>query len=168
MMKPISLCLIQMGKSGLEIVKSYPQVLPDVTLNELTYKSMPMGAKPGDFTSTTIKDVAFSSLIFEIPSTTERNNIGSIVAIFNSAEYNIGGVKKVFSIVVNELQDKRLLQMDTLMGILPELYNGFQKGQFSVEISSIAKIEFKFTDESQDDEVSVTKRAKNVSNDIWR
>jgi len=167
MLKPISLCLIQMGKAGLEIVKSYPEVLPEITLKELTYKSMPMAAKPGDFTSTTIKDVAFSSLIFEIPSTTERNNIGSIVAIFNSAEYNIGGVKKVFSIVVNELQDKRLLQMDTLTGILPELYNGFQKGQFSVEISSIAKIEFKFTDETQDEGGSVTKRAKDVSNDIW-
>ena len=168
MLKPLSLCLIQMGKTGLEIVKSYPEVIPQVTLNELTYKSMPMAAKPGDFTSTTIKDVAFSSLIFEIPSTTERNNIGSIVAIYSSADYNANAVKKVFSIVVNELKDKKLLQMDTLNGILPKLYTGFHKGEFSVEISSVAKIQFKFTDEAEEETDSISKRANNVSEDIWR
>ena len=31
-MKPISLCLTHMGKSGLELVKSYPDVLPNPVL----------------------------------------------------------------------------------------------------------------------------------------
>ena len=29
MNKPISLCLVHMGKTGLELVRSYPDVLPE-------------------------------------------------------------------------------------------------------------------------------------------
>ena len=133
-MKPLSLCLVQMGKTGLEVVDSYPKVIPEEALNELAYKSMPLSCKPGDFTTTSIKDMSFSSFIFEIPSDSERNNVGSLVAIFSSSKYDSNSVKKVFSVVVKELSEKKLLQTDTINRILPNLYAGFHKGKFTIEI----------------------------------
>ena len=82
-MKPISLCLVHMGNKGLELVEAYPKVLPVNILNEIVTKSMPMGAKEGDFTSNTIGQSAFSGYIFSLPSDTGRSNIASLIAVFN-------------------------------------------------------------------------------------
>ncbi|MBD3191820.1 MAG: hypothetical protein GF308_14330 [Candidatus Heimdallarchaeota archaeon] len=167
-MKPISLCLVQMGKTGLEVVDTYPDVLPKDVLQELTYKSMPLTAKPGDFASTSVRDLAFSSYIFELPSEgVERKNIGSLIAVYNSMEYNATSVKKAFTIVIDQLQHKNLLQIKVLEKILPNLFQGFKKGQFKIEISSVAKISFEFPDEDKDKD-SLSSRVDNVSDDIWK
>jgi len=52
LMKPISLCLVQIGNKGIELVNSYPNVLPTEVTNQIILKSMPFGAKHGDFITT--------------------------------------------------------------------------------------------------------------------
>ena len=53
-LNPASICLIQIGKKGLELVKAYPRVFPENVMNEITLKSMPLNAKDGTFTTNTI------------------------------------------------------------------------------------------------------------------
>ncbi|MHA1367959.1 MAG: hypothetical protein ACTSP5_16360 [Candidatus Heimdallarchaeota archaeon] len=168
-MKPTNLCLVQMGKSGLEVISSYPETLPDEVFNELAYKSMPLSAVPGDFTTSSLNNLTFSSYIFEVPSEVERNNIASIVAVFNSMSYDQQELKKVFSVIVQELKSKDILKMDVIKSILPNLHSGIQDGHFTIEISSSSRIKFDFrTADSIEDQSSTSQRAENVSDDIWR
>ncbi|MHA1126234.1 MAG: hypothetical protein ACTSQX_11470 [Candidatus Heimdallarchaeota archaeon] len=167
-MKPTNLCLVQMGKAGLEVIKSYPETLPSEVFNELAYKSMPLSAVPGDFTTSSLNNLTFSSYIFEVPSEVERNNIASIVAVFNSMSYNQQELKKVFSVIVQELKSKDILKMDIIKSILPNLHTGIQKGHFTIEISSSSRIKFDFRTADSKDESSTSQRTENVSDDIWR
>ena len=127
-----------------------------------------MTAKPGDFATASMNDLNLTSLVFEVPSDTERNNIASLVAVFSKMDYNINEVKKVFSVIVQELKSKDLLKIDVIKSILPNLHDGLKKGKFTIEISSTAKIAFDFQSEDERDDKSVEKRADNVSDDLWR
>jgi hypothetical protein len=129
---------------------------------------MPLSAKPGDFASTSVKDLAFSSYVFEIPSAgPERQNIGSLIAVYQSMSYNAHAVKNAFTVVIDQLQTKNFLEIKVLEKILPNLYQGFTKGEFIIEISSVAKIAFKFPSDDEDED-SLSSRVDNVSNDIWK
>ncbi|NHK30499.1 MAG: hypothetical protein FK730_04065 [Asgard group archaeon] len=164
-MKPVSLCLVQMGDKGLELVKSHPQVLPKEVLNEITYKSMPMGAKAGEFTSAAVGDLFYSSYIFKLPQEGSRDNIAAIVAIFNSMKYNIEGIRKVFSFIVKELDSKSLLQTDVVEEIMPNLYKGMQSGHIKIKISSIATIDIDFVEDEGPEEKD---RTNDLEDDLWR
>ncbi len=48
---------------------------------------MPMSAKVGDYSSSTAEGVVFESYIFAVPGV-KRNNIASLVAVFDTSEYN--------------------------------------------------------------------------------
>ena len=132
MMKPMSLCLINMGVKGLELIKSFPDVIPSDSMNQLVYKTIPIGSNPGDFATTTFNDLNLSSFIFRIPSVDQRDNLASLVAVFSSSDYDSKTIKQVFSWVVSELDKKDLLNTGTLENILPKLYKGFNKGQFKI------------------------------------
>ena len=106
-MKPISLCLTHMGKTGLELVSTYPDVLPQPLINEIVMKSMPMSAKEGDYSSSTAEGIVFESYIFHVPGE-ERNNIASLIAVFDNSEYNRQSIRKFFSFTVTELQKHKL------------------------------------------------------------
>lgn len=165
-LKPITLCLVQMGNKGLELVTAYPKVLPKKVLDELTYKSMPMSAKPGDFSSGSIGDLFYSSFIFQLPREDVRHNIGAIIAVFEDMKYNLEGVKKTFSCIIKELDGKSLLKLDIIQEILPNLYTGFVKGAINIKISSVATISIKFNDmESSEEEKDYT---EDLEEDLWR
>lgn len=163
-MKPLSLCLVQMGAKGLELVSSHPKVLPKQVLNELTYKSMPMGAKPGEFVSSSVGDLYYSSYIFALPREGSRNNIGAIIAVFSNMKYNIEGLRKIFSFVIKELETKTILRLDLMEEILPNLYNGFSKGNIRLKISSVATISIDFKDEIDE----LVDETNGLENDLWR
>ena len=150
-MKPISLCLVQMGQKGLELVKSHPDVLPTNVLNQIVIKSMPMSAKDGDFTSSTVGDTVFSGYIFSVPSTVGRDNIASLVAVFNNMKYNSEIIQKVFSFTIDELKKNNLADIGTITKILPNLYTGLADGQLRVKISSVVTLEFDIKEKKEDD-----------------
>lgn len=163
-MKPISLCLVQMGEKGLELVNSHPKVLPKEILNQITFKSMPMGAQPGEFSSSSIGDLFYSSYIFALPREGTRDNIAAIIAIFNDMKYNIEGTRKIFSLIIKELESKALLKSEIIEEILPNLYKGMECGQIRIKISSIATISIDF-DETAKEPEDVT---NNIAEDLWR
>ena len=146
-MKPTTLCFVKMGVKGLELVSSYPDVIPTEIMSQLVYKSMPMGAKHGDFASTTLDNLNLSSYVFRIPRTEQRDNIASIVAVFSSTDYDQNTIRRAFSWVITELSNKELLSTETLTKILPNLYKGFGEGKFKIEISTSSTITFNFHDE---------------------
>lgn len=150
-MKPLSLCLVQMGQKGLELVKAHPDVLPLNVINEIVIKSMPMSAKDGDFTSSTVADTVFSGYVFSVPSDTGRDNIASLVAVFNDMKYNSEIIQKIFSFTVSELKKNNLADINTITKILPNLYTGLADGQLKVKISSIVTLEFDIKDKKDND-----------------
>lgn len=154
-----------MGDKGLELVKAHPNVLPKSVLSEITYKSMPMGAKPGEFSSAAIGDMYYSSYIFQLPSEGSRDNIAAIVAVFNSMKYNMEGIRKVFSFLVKELEGKSLLKTEVVEEIMPNLYAGMQSGHIKIKISSIATIDIDFVEESTTEEKDIT---NDIEDDLWR
>ena len=164
-MKPISLCLVQMGDKGLEMVKSHPNVLPKEILNEVTLKSMPMGAKPGEFSTSSVGDLYYSSYIFKIPRADQRDNIAAIIAIYNNMKYNIEGIKKVFSFIIKELDSKALLKADIIEEIMPNLYNGFGSGHIKIKISSVATISVDFEEGKEEEVVDET---NHLEDDLWK
>ena len=164
-MKPVSLCLVQMGDKGLELVKAHPNVLPKQVLNELTYKSMPMGAKPGEFYSATVGDLYYSSYVFSLPREGTRDNIAAIIAVFNNMKYNIEGIRKVFSFIINELNSNKLLKTEIVEEIIPNLYKGFDSGHIKIKISSIATIDIDFANKDEPEEKD---RTNDLEDDLWR
>ena len=163
-MKPMSLCLINMGSRGLELVKAYPDVIPADAMNQLVYKTIPMGSHPGDFASTTFNDLNLTSFIFRIPTTDARDNLASLVAVFNTTDYDAQSIKKVFSWVTTELEKKELLSADTLKNILPKLYKGFSKGTFKIEITSTSTISFDFPNQNKGSNGAAI---DNLADDLW-
>ncbi|MCG3226305.1 MAG: hypothetical protein H7645_05240 [Candidatus Heimdallarchaeota archaeon] len=163
-MKPMSLCLINMGVKGLELIKSFPDVIPSDSMNQLVYKTIPIGSNPGDFATTTFNDLNLSSFIFRIPSADQRDNLASLVAVFSSSDYDSKTIKQVFSWVVSELDKKDLLNKGTLENILPKLYKGFNKGQFKIEITSTSSISFSFKTESKSENGQAI---DDLADDLW-
>ena len=165
-MKPVSLCLVQMGKKGLELVEAYPNVLPKEYIDEITYKCMPLGGKAGDFLSAAVGDVFFSSYIFSIPQgDNERDNIASIVAIYSNMDYNIAGTQKVFEVVLKKIKETTLLKMDFLQEVLPSIYKGFVKGKFTVNIKSMSTISIDFDSKEEDESKN---ESDSFADDMWR
>ena len=163
-MKPLSLCLINMGTRGLELVKTFPDVIPADSMNQLVYKTIPMGSNPGDFASTTFNNLNLTSYIFRIPSADQRDNLASLVAVFDNTNYDSNAIKQVFSWVITELEKKDLLSTGTLQEVLPKLYKGFNKGTFKIEITSTSTITFDFPRESKDKNDNAIDK---LSDDLW-
>ncbi|MFW9923818.1 MAG: hypothetical protein ACFFDW_11085 [Candidatus Thorarchaeota archaeon] len=167
-LKPLSLCLVQMGEKGLELVKSYPDVLPRDIQNEIIIKSMPLGAKDGDFTSTILSDNnAISGYVFSIPIQNSRDNIASIVAVFDDTNYNTNNIRKLFSILVTELKKQNSFSTNILMEILPTLYRSFDTKNMKIKISSIVTVEIDFSDDSSK-ENKPANAAKSLTEDMWK
>jgi hypothetical protein len=154
-----------MGRKGLELVENHPKSLSSEILGEIIYKSMPMGAKPGDFTSTMVGDYHISSFIFDIPQEEDRNNIAAIVAVFTDMKYNMEGIRKFFSVIIKELKNKSLLRVEVVEEILPGLYKGLTKGQINIKVSSIASIKVKIDFDEDQEKIDETKA---LENDLWR
>ena len=164
-MKPISLCLVQMGSKGLELVKAYPKVLPENIITEIVTKSMPMGAKEGDFTSNTIGPSAFSGYIFALPSETGRSNIASLIAVFNDLDYDSNVIKKVFTFTVTELKKNNMIDTETIIKIMPNLFTGLAEGHLKIKISSVVTLECDVRKEDKDkDEEALN----NFGQDFWK
>ncbi|NHJ46668.1 MAG: hypothetical protein FK733_02660 [Asgard group archaeon] len=165
-MKPVSLCLVQMGSKGLELVKAYPNVLPESVIDQIVIKSMPFNAKNGDFSSSTLDNTVFSGFVFSVPSQVGRDNIASLVAVYNDMKYDTETIRKVFSFTISELKKYNVADIETVSKILPNLYNGLAEGQLKIKISSIVTLEFDFKqkEEKDSDEDSINSFGK----DLWR
>jgi len=168
-MKPISLCLIQMGDKGLECVRAFPDVIPNEILNEIVIKSMPMGAKEGDFTSSIIAgNNAFSGYVFCIPRSNDRNNIASLVAIYENIKYDVNNVRNLFSLIITEMKKYEVISTDILTQILPTLYKSFESETIKIKISSVVTIEI---NNKADDELPAKPLEKSVNSfekDMWK
>ena len=164
-MKPLSLCISRIGVKGLELVQTYPDVIPKVILNELAIKSMPMGAKIGDFTSSSIGTICFSSYIFALPMKDSRDGIAAIIAVFPNINYDNRGIHRVFSVIISKLKEKAFLNLEVLEEILPSLFEGFKKGEIKIKISSMVSLEINF-----DSEEKVKEKKNNLDGfaaDMW-
>lgn len=165
-MKPISLCLVQMGNKGLELVKAHPNALPKEILNQITIKSMPLGAKDGDFTSNTIGETVFSGYVFSLPTREGRDNIASLVAVYDNMRYDREAIRKLFSFTITELRKHNLVELQTIEKILPKLYTGLIEGHVKVKISSVVTLEFDF---KREEEIDKDQEALNgFKKDAWK
>lgn len=164
-MKPVSLCLIRMGQKGLELVDTYPEVLPKEALNQIAVKSMPFNARDGDFSTSTVGDNVISGYVFAVPSQEGRSNIASLVAVFDSLKFDPETIKKVFSFTITELKKNNLIEIDTLSKILPNLYKGLAKKQLKIKISSVVTLEFDFREEEEEEKA---KELDKFSKEIWK
>ena len=164
-LKPTSLCLVEMGKNGLELVRSYPKVLSEDELNNITLKSIPMGSNDGDFTTSTVGSNIFSGYIFAIPGE-ERQNIASLIAVFNSHNYEQKIIRKVFSFTIEELRKNDTIDTQTISDILPKLYDGLVKGKLEIKVSHVATLSL----EISSDEASKEEKDNfdQLGDDVWK
>ncbi|MCF2143290.1 MAG: hypothetical protein K9W42_06275 [Candidatus Heimdallarchaeota archaeon] len=163
-MKPQALCFVNMGEKGLDVVKVHPDVIPQEELTEIAVKSMPLGAKDGDFTTNTVRNNVLSGYIFSIPRENERDNIGSLVAIFKSMKYQPQIINKIFSFTIAELKKHNMVSKESITGILPSLYNGMIKGQLKIKVSSVVTIEMSFGEKEKRNKKD---KLGELGDDIW-
>ncbi|MBD3190188.1 MAG: hypothetical protein GF308_06075 [Candidatus Heimdallarchaeota archaeon] len=166
-MKPVGLALIQMGKTGLELVKSHPNVLPKETLNEIVLKSMPLSAKDGDYASSTAGGCVFESYIFSIPGK-RRRNIASLVVIFDKENYDRKTIRRFCSFTITELKKNNLADAETISEILPNLYNGLSERRMKIKISSVVTLSFDFDEKEQKDKKPEEKFVDSLKEDFWK
>ncbi len=134
-MIPVSLILIHMGKSGLELVSAYPESLSKKELNKIVFKCMPLGAEDRDFITLTVEKRIISTFIFIIPKK-PRNNIAALTAVFASADYKPQFLENLFSYTIDELKNKNLLTIDLISKILPKLYDGIVNRKYKIKINA--------------------------------
>lgn len=164
-MKPQCLCYVNMGADGFNIVKAHPDVIPEEELRNIALKSMPMGAKDGDFTTNTVGNAVISGYVFSIPSKKNRDNIGSLVAVFNSMDYQPKVINKVFSFTITELKKNNMVTDESITKILPNLYDGIVKGKLKIKISSVATLEMSVDEESSQEK---SDKFQSFGDDIWK
>ena len=112
-LKPTSLCLIQMGQKGLELVKSFPAVLTSDELNKIIFQSIPFGSKEGDFVTRTVDNNVICGYVFSLPKIgVERANIATLTAVYDSMDFQPKHIKRIFTLIVKELQKNRILSID--------------------------------------------------------
>ena len=129
---------------------------------------MPFGAKAGDFTSNVMNNgSAISGYVFIIPSQTECNNIASLVVVFDNSDYNIQSVRKLFSIIISELQNNDAIFLELLQQILPSIYNAFGSKTIKIKIGFVTTIEVKIEEEKDKAESNGKRVAKSFAEDLW-
>ncbi|MCF2143899.1 MAG: hypothetical protein K9W42_09380 [Candidatus Heimdallarchaeota archaeon] len=167
-MKPTNLCLTSIGKSGLELVTVVPDTIPNNILNEIVLKSMPLSAKAGDFASSTVEGYQIECFIFSVPGE-KRQNIASLVAVYDNPNYDRDTVRKFFSFTVTELQRYNMGDTNTFSKILPNMLEGLKKGKVKIKISSVVTLEFNFDDDSKKKKKDRGEEfLESVKGDIWR
>lgn len=165
-LKPTSLCLIQMGQKGLELVKSFPAVLTSDELNKIIFQSIPFGSKEGDFVTRTVDNNVICGYVFSLPKIgVERANIATLTAVYDSMDFQPKHIKRIFTLIVKELQKNRILSIDLVEEILPKIYDGLVKGSFKIKVSSVVTIEFETTQEEKEEPKK--KSFKGFSKDVW-
>ncbi|MBD3190302.1 MAG: hypothetical protein GF308_06645 [Candidatus Heimdallarchaeota archaeon] len=149
------------------MVEAHPKVLPSEVTQQVAVKCMPLGAKHGDFLTTTVGSNTITGYIFAVPSETGRDNLASLVAVYNNDNFNPNELKKVFAFTLNELAKHDLVNLKTLKNILPEMYKGISKGKLKIKISSIVTLDFSFEDEEeQSDETKEI--VSGLRDELWR
>ncbi len=168
-MYPVSLCLVTMSRNGLEIVKSFPDViLPKDLISEIIIKSMPLGAKNGDFTTNVLRnEYAISSFVFRVPSQKGRDDIASLVALFDNTDYDSNIIRKIFSITIDELKKNNVLSLDHIVKILPLLYHGIHKKHISIKISSDLTVDIDISKLDAIRSKSEKDKAKTIADEFW-
>ena len=163
-LKPVSLCLIQMGCNGLELVKAFPTVLAKDEMDIIIFQSIPFGANDGDFATRTISKRVICGYVFSVHKNgNERSNIATLTAVFDSLDFQPKFIKKVFSFIIQELKDNKLLSINLVKEILPKIYDGLVNKTFKIKLSSDKTLEF---DILQNEET--TKKAfQDFSEDVW-
>jgi hypothetical protein len=156
-----------MGKKGLELVTAYPDVLPEPIINEIVLKSMPMSAKEGDYSSSTAEGVIFESYIFAIHGE-KRNNIASLIAVFENTSYNRESIRKFFQFTVKELQKHDYADTDTIKTILPNMYEGLERGHIKIKISSVVTIDFDFSYKEKKEKSREEEFVDSLKGDLWK
>jgi len=158
---------VQIGRKGIEFVNSYPKILPVEATNQIVLKAMPLGAKPGDFITTNTGQMFFSGYVFQVPREKERDNLASIVAVFSSESYNPTKNKKLFSVTIEKLRENKLVSIETIQKILPEMYNGISKGHLKIKISSIVTLEFDFATDNENSDPT-EEIVTDIQRELWR
>ena len=163
-MKPTSLCLIHMGQKGLELVKAHPDVLPTEETDKIVFQSIPFGSNDGDFVTRTVSNSVICGYVFSLPKIgDERSNIATLTAVYDSMEFEPQYIKKVFTLIVKELQKNAILSIELIQEILPKIYEGLVKGSFKIKVSSVVTLEF----ETEEDEKPKKQPLGGFSKDVW-
>jgi hypothetical protein len=155
-----------MSKKGLEITKAYPDVLNQEIKNEIALKSMPLGAKGEDFTTVTLSDKkVFSGLIFRVPHLMTRDNIASLIAVFDSMNYNAGILQERFTELVESLKEHNVISVEKVNNLLEELFEGILAGKCELTIKRGKSIKLDFTEIEA--KFAKKDKLKKFTSDVW-
>ncbi len=154
-----------MGTKGLEVVKVHPNILSEKTLNEIALKSMPLGAKENDFITVTLADKkVFSALIFTVPLQLGRDNIVSLIAVFESINYNAEIIQKNFVKIISNIKEIFDISIEVVSKLLHDIFEGIKREKFKLNLPSNITIDLDFSGlelKSKKDKV------KNLTSDVW-
>ncbi len=154
-----------MGTKGLEVVKVHPNILNEKTLNEIALKSMPLGAKENDFITVTLADKkVFSALIFTVPLQLGRDNIVSLIAVFESINYNAEIIQKNFVKIISNIKEIFDISIEVVSKLLHDIFEGIKREKFKLNLPSNITIDLDFSGlelKSKKDKV------KNLTSDVW-
>ena len=130
-MKPECICLIVKNKIGLKIIRIIPDMLFKRKFRNLPSVSLPFGAMEGDFISSKVDKYFFASYIFFIPSNEEAIP-ASLTAVFKKDDFNPEKVKSYFKKAIAALRAKQKGDLASIANSLPDIYQGYLKGNVSV------------------------------------
>ncbi|NHJ05986.1 MAG: hypothetical protein EAX90_14255 [Candidatus Heimdallarchaeota archaeon] len=157
--------MVQLGTNGFDIIKVYPEVLSKNLLTEISIKSMPFGAKNGDFTTTTVaRNNTISSYVFSSPSNQFRDNVASIIAIYSNMEYNPELIHQIFSLIINKIKETDKDIITTVSNNLENIFRGFSKDTIKIKLESNKNVELKLDRLLSS---KTQKVVKSFKDDIW-
>ncbi|NHJ85767.1 MAG: hypothetical protein FK734_09915 [Asgard group archaeon] len=154
-----------MGQNGLEFVTTYPnECSPDIQ-KDILLKSMPLGAKDGDFISAIINlPIVMSSIVFSVPTNKGRDNIASLLVAFDSMQYNPEIIQLNFSKILNALKKQPHFNIQILTELAPKIFDGIYNA-INIKITlkhTIIKLDFnELYLKNKKDKVSAFKK------DLW-
>ena len=135
-------------------MKSYPEIA-NYSPEDLLEASMPHGTEPGQFYADDFEKKRIYTFSFEVEHDDHRNDVGSISFL---ADNKI--IDENFEVVLQELlsfmKEKNLLTWENLETALPEILDGFNKGNNF----TIGKYKFELKKILKKHNISITKEIR--------
>ncbi|MBD3190986.1 MAG: hypothetical protein GF308_10100 [Candidatus Heimdallarchaeota archaeon] len=146
---------IQINKvdaKGISPACTFPDNLTTKIKQEIALKSMPLGAKVGDFTTVIIDDMIFVNYVLNVVIPNNRDTLYSISVCIDEHE-NPLRIKTVLETIVSELKACNAVTPKVLDTFAKKLYQAFQGTTTEIKITKNIIISIKsFNAEEEEEE----------------
>lgn len=163
-----SLCFTYAGKKGVEIIRSYPEILSRKEIRKIKKQCIPRTSKGGEFFTFVFDNYIVASYVFTIPIS-KKEKLASFTAVYEEEEIHQDIVNDFFQQILGKLKTNDLLDFENIANALPDIYKEMRTGHFDFKVKTSVLIEIEDTSKNKKkNEANDENSIEDFNEDIWK